>query len=113
VLVDAGYVVTTATDGDDALQVVAAAGGPPDLVVTDVVMPRLGGREMAASLIADWPDLPVLFVSGYVEDLRRAEMAVDRELTRFLAKPFGPSQLLDAVRELLALAYSPVDGSNR
>jgi hypothetical protein len=60
-----GYAVIEARDGYHALELAEAAATPPDLVIADVVMPGMGGKQLAASLQARWPGLPVLFTSGY------------------------------------------------
>ncbi len=70
------------------------------LLLTDVVMPHLGGRELAEKVRASRPDIQVLFVSGYTDDalihhgVREAEIA-------FLRKPFTPSELANKVRSVL------------
>jgi CheY-like chemotaxis protein len=71
-----------------------------DLLVTDVVMPRLGGSELAERLIAMRPDIKVLFTSGYTEDtvLRAGQFATG---TYFLHKPFSPAALAQKVRSIL------------
>ena len=97
----AGFTVCVAADGDEALRLLGEARGPAvDLVVTDVVMPRLGGLELAARLRERRPGLPVLFVSGYTEHAADLQGRLD-ERTTFLSKPFTPQDLLRAVRQLL------------
>jgi CheY-like chemotaxis protein len=63
-----GYTVIAADDGEEALRVAAPHLDTLAIVVTDVVMPRMGGRELAARLAALRPELPVLFMSGYTEE---------------------------------------------
>ncbi|MEZ5100236.1 MAG: PAS domain S-box protein [Thermoleophilia bacterium] len=97
-----GYEVLLATDGQDALEAFAAASTPIDLLVTDVVMPRLGGHDLALALRATRPGLRALFVSGYTD---RA-FATDDEAglgddTGLLMKPYAPDQLALAVRAVL------------
>jgi CheY-like chemotaxis protein len=94
VLSGRGYVVLQASDGAQALRAAAAHAGPIHLLVTDVVMPELGGRDLAERLAADRPGLRVLFTSGYTAG-GLAEGAA------FLPKPFTPDQLASRVRELL------------
>jgi two-component system cell cycle sensor histidine kinase/response regulator CckA len=91
-----------AADGETALASVAREGRP-DLVVTDLIMPGMGGAEVARRLAADWPDLPILFVSGYsTEDVRR-EWGVDSQ--RFLLqKPFTAEALIKKIAAVLSLA---------
>ena len=96
----AGYRVLEAADGVEALEVARRHDGPLDLLVTDVVMPRLGGRELAATLLAERPALRVLFISGYAgeaSDLRE----VTGDAADFLQKPFRPESLNLRVRALL------------
>jgi signal transduction histidine kinase/ActR/RegA family two-component response regulator len=103
ILRDAGYQVLVAVDGVDGLRVWRerrAAGAPIDLVITDVVMPELSGRRMLEQLRAEHPDLPALFVSGYVEGgLTDADLT---GRTSFLSKPFSRVDLLREVDALLA-----------
>jgi CheY-like chemotaxis protein len=94
-----GYTVVEAHDGVDALRV-AAEHDEIDALVTDVVMPNLGGQELAARLLEDRPGLRVLFTSGYTE----AAIARDGEMrpgTAFLQKPFTAASLAEKLRSLL------------
>jgi DNA-binding response OmpR family regulator len=86
--------------GRAALEMVERDAGPIDLLVTDVVMPEMNGRELATRLTALRPDLRVLFMSGYTDDViaRRGVLEAGTEL---LAKPFGPSALVVRVRSIL------------
>ncbi len=76
------------------------ASAPIDLLVTDVVMPGMRGTDLAARLAESDPDLPILFVSGYT-GTGLDELAQERPGVGFLAKPFSPNQLADAVRQVL------------
>lgn len=102
-LEELGYRVTTASDGAEALELVEVARDfPVDLLVTDVVMPRTGGLELAARLRRAHPELPVLFVSGYAESSPLPSDGL--ELARrdgFLQKPFTRAALATRVREVL------------
>ncbi|MBK9407017.1 MAG: response regulator [Gemmatimonadetes bacterium] len=93
----AGYVVLDAGDGEEALQLVAARPTPVDLVVTDVVMPRLGGAELARRLQQRWPELPVLFMSGYPGDSPKVA-EVEATGAHVLEKPYTPTILLFEIR---------------
>jgi DNA-binding response OmpR family regulator len=95
-----GYAVLEAGDGAEAEQVAAAHAGPIDLLVTDVVMPGLGGREVAERLAAARPGLRVLYLSGYTDDavVRHGVLAAE---AAFLQKPFTPAALARKVREVL------------
>jgi CheY-like chemotaxis protein len=100
-LVRAGYRVIPAVDGSDALRLYMEHTGTPfALVVTDVVMPGLGGRELVGRLKMMSPNLRVLFVSGYTEEGVRKQ-GVLQPGTEFLEKPFTPDKLLRKIREVL------------
>jgi two-component system, cell cycle sensor histidine kinase and response regulator CckA len=96
----AGFHVLRASDGRSALELVDGHG-PPDLVLTDLMMPGMGGVELARRLKEVWPALPVLYMSGYsAEDLRREGVTgVEREL---LHKPFTPDSLVARVTATLS-----------
>jgi PAS domain S-box-containing protein len=96
-----GYQVLVAEHGQEAIALVEARGGKVDLVLTDVVMPRMGGREVATSLQQRVPGLGVLFMSGYTQSAIVQNGALESGLN-FLAKPFMPVELLARVREVLA-----------
>jgi PAS domain S-box-containing protein len=93
----AGFAVVDAPNGEEALRVARAHPGPIDLLVTDVVMPLMGGPELAGHLAHDRPDMPVLFVSGYSEE-NAIPAGGDGH---FLHKPFTLAALVDAVGRLL------------
>ena len=96
----AGYAVIPATDGADALRLLTESDDAVHLVVTDVVMPGLGGRELVGRLKIMRPDLRVLFVSGYTEEGVRKQ-GVLQPGAAYLEKPFTPERLLRKVREVL------------
>jgi two-component system, cell cycle sensor histidine kinase and response regulator CckA len=101
VLKSQGYEVLTAPNGQDALRVAREHQGQPiALVVTDVVMPRMGGKVMAEWLKTTYPDLKVLFTSGYTEDAIAQHGVLDAGV-EFLPKPYSPASLAHKVRELL------------
>jgi PAS domain S-box-containing protein len=95
----AGYRVLEARHGEDALEVVANEGAV-DLLVTDVVMPQMGGRDLAEQLRLQFPGTPVLFMTGYTDDelLRRGAIDADASVLR---KPFHSAELIAAVADLL------------
>ena len=101
VLTDYGYVVHTAPDGATALALLEAHVDEISILITDVVMPKMGGRDLANAVLTRRPGLPVLFISGYAPDEQLRRSAEDRTVA-FLQKPFLPEQLARAVRELLA-----------
>ena len=96
-----GYEVLTAPNGQDALRVAREQRDQPiSLVITDVIMPRMGGKVMAEWLKISFPELKVLFTSGYTEDAIADEGVLDKDI-EFLPKPYTPASLARKVRELL------------
>ncbi|MDB5306617.1 MAG: Blue-light-activated protein [Gemmataceae bacterium] len=100
ILRQAGYTVLEAAGGDEALRVAAGHAGTVHLLVTDVVMPGLGGRVAAERLTERHPGLRVLFVSGYTNDAV-VRHGVLHDKVNFLQKPFTPAGLAQKVREVL------------
>jgi DNA-binding response OmpR family regulator len=100
-----GYAVVVASGGSEALGVARSLDGRIDLLVTDVVMPGMSGIELAAQVNELWPLMPVLFVSGHLDEgsVGRNPMAEDADL---LAKPFTPNQLGHRVRQALDRAQA-------
>jgi hypothetical protein len=95
-----GYRVLQAGDGLEALDVAADHAGPIDLLITDLIMPRMDGTSLAAALVFRCPGVRVMYTSGFVtdEELRAliAHGAVD-----FLPKPYVPTVLRERVRAAL------------
>ncbi|MBI3790755.1 MAG: response regulator [Gemmatimonadetes bacterium] len=96
----AGYALLEAGDGDEALAASAAHRGRIDLVVTDIVMPRMNGRVLAERLRAQRPDLRVIFMSGYTEDIVVHQGVLDSGVD-FIQKPVTADVLLPRVRAVL------------
>jgi CheY-like chemotaxis protein len=94
-----GYVVLEAGDGREGLSVCEAHHGKIDLMLSDVVMPELGGRELAERVVAMRPGIKVLFMSGHTQDVILKEGI--QAGTPFLQKPFAPAALAHKVREAL------------
>jgi CheY-like chemotaxis protein len=95
-----GYRVLDAGDGLEALRLCERHSGAVDLVVTDVVMPGMSGRELADQMARLHPHTPVLYVSGYVNDAGAASLLHDPTVA-LLQKPFGADTLARKVREML------------
>ncbi|HUQ15774.1 MAG TPA: PAS domain S-box protein [Gemmatimonadales bacterium] len=95
-----GYSVLEARHGADALRIVEESGRPIDLVVTDLVMPEMGGKELAERLRAHRPGLKILFMSGYTEKAIAADGVMPPN-TGFVEKPFTVEQLMRRLREIL------------
>jgi two-component system, cell cycle sensor histidine kinase and response regulator CckA len=105
VLTGHGYTVLEARDGDEALARARQHDGPIHLLVSDVVMPGLSGRDLAARLMADRPSLRVLYTSGYNENMMmRAGLEKFETGQTLLTKPFLPADLLQTVRDTLAVS---------
>ena len=106
VLLNHGYRVIEAESGTEALEAVARHQGHIDLLLTDVVMAGMSGRELSEKLIALLPDLKVLYMSGYTDDaiLRHG---VFNKGTAFLGKPFSPGVLVRKLNEVLRPATGP------
>jgi two-component system, cell cycle sensor histidine kinase and response regulator CckA len=101
VLETQGYKVLTAMNGQEGLRVAREhKGGPLRLVVTDVIMPQMGGKAMAEWLKSSYPDLKILFTSGYTENAIAHHGVLDLGID-FLPKPYTPSALTRKVREML------------
>ena len=95
------YRVLTAGDGEGALALAKAFDGPIDLLVTDLIMPGLGGREVAGRLRESNPETAVLYMSGYSDEAITRRGVVDPNAS-FLEKPFATADLARRVREILA-----------
>jgi len=100
VLSSLGYTVLVAADGEEALRVSRSHPGEIDLLVTDVVMPRLGGKDLATALRRERPDLRVLYSSGYTENAI-VQQGTLKPGVAFIPKPYRPSDFADKVRSLL------------
>jgi signal transduction histidine kinase/ActR/RegA family two-component response regulator len=94
-----GYVVLEARDGREGLSVCKAHQGKIDLLLSDVVMPEVGGRDLAQRILTMRPDIKVLFMSGHTQDVILKEGV--KAGTAFLQKPFAPTDLAHKVREVL------------
>ncbi len=95
-----GYTVLEAASGIEALQVIEERGAPVDLVVSDVVMPEMDGPTLLGELRKLYPDLKVIFVSGYAEDAFRKNLPEGEEFN-FLPKPFSLRQLVETVKQVI------------
>jgi CheY-like chemotaxis protein len=96
-LLSMGYRVLSAGDGQEALKL--CSHETPALAILDVIMPKLGGPGTAASLLKMFPDLPILFTSGYSADT--SELPAEGANARYLQKPYSPTALGRLVRETL------------
>ncbi len=103
---DCGHRVVPAESGADALSVLAARSGKVDLVLSDVVMPAMGGRELAEQIRRRWPTVKILFMSGHTDDevMRRGVLTAEMD---FISKPFQLAELTRSVQEVLGRDPAP------
>jgi len=95
-----GYTVLSARDADEAKRIAASDSGRIDLLLTDVVMPGLNGRELAEELRRTRPELKVLYTSGYTADSATL-VELEKGDVAFIQKPYTPLALAQRVREVL------------
>lgn len=96
----AGHVISETGDGAEALTFLDAADGKIDLVLTDIKMPVMDGIVLALSLARQWPDLPVLMMTGFADQKERAD-GLESLIKGVVAKPFTIQQIQDAVSRAL------------
>jgi two-component system cell cycle sensor histidine kinase/response regulator CckA len=96
-----GYTVLEAASGIEAMDIITERGAPVDLVVSDVVMPEMDGPTLLGELRKLYPDLKVIFVSGYAEEAFRKNLPEGEEFN-FLPKPFSLRQLVETVKQVIA-----------
>lgn len=100
ILEDEGFKIITACNGVNALEVAKSHEGTIDLMLTDVIMPEMNGRDLAAKMHEDKPDLKILFMSGYTGEEMRNRGVLEPG-TNFIQKPFTPDSLVEKVMEVL------------
>ncbi|HUN60472.1 MAG TPA: PAS domain S-box protein [Candidatus Sulfotelmatobacter sp.] len=108
ILTGQGYEVIVALDPRHAESIASNFPGEIHLLLTDVVMPGTGGRELAARIMSTRPNIRVLYMSGYTENVITSGGMLERGLA-FLQKPFSPSALVQKIREVLAHSTSAPD----
>jgi two-component system, cell cycle sensor histidine kinase and response regulator CckA len=96
-----GYKVLEAKSGESALEMIRGAGEKIDLLISDVVMPRMDGPALIREVREIHPDMKVIFISGYTEDAFRQRLDSDSEI-HFLPKPFSLKQLASKVKEVIS-----------
>jgi CheY-like chemotaxis protein len=94
-----GYKVLEAKDGQEALEICKTHGGTIDLTLTDIVMPRMSGSEFAENVAAVRPDMKIVFMSGYSEEISKS--GILRGGVHFIEKPFTSNALALKIREAL------------
>ena len=111
-LTEAGYRVVLAINGVEATAILGPDTPAVDLVICDLVMPVMTGRDLARWLGAHRPELPILFISGYPRAYLEAHDLHDPGIP-LLRKPFLPSRLLESVEEMLTMVGGGRGGSGR
>jgi two-component system, cell cycle sensor histidine kinase and response regulator CckA len=109
-LAQSGYRCLEAGDGREALDLIQAAPNAIDLLLTDVIMPNMGGIDLARRVARIEPNVRIVFMSGYSDD--PIVRSIERSPGIFLAKPFTASALLDKVRETLEAPWYGLPEAN-
>jgi two-component system cell cycle sensor histidine kinase/response regulator CckA len=99
-LSQAGFRVVAVANGREGITAAQQLGAPLDLVITDVIMPEMGGREMAQILTRERPTLPILYTSGYTGDIALVEW-LSSSGAAFLPKPYSPAELVKAASSVI------------
>ena len=99
ILIQQGFHVIEASDGAEALEVASVYAQPIDLLLTDVIMPKVNGLLLAQQMLQERPGVRVLYMSGYVE---RSLLMAKHPESILLQKPFTPQTLIEAVRQVFA-----------
>lgn len=100
VLESLGYTIIDARDGEQAISIAASHENDIDLLLTDVVMPKMNGKELAKQVKELHPELSILFMSGYTDDIMSRHGVLEEDV-HFLGKPFTPMTLAVMVREAI------------
>ena len=101
ILSRSGYNVLAAASGREAIEIAASQAGDIDVLLTDVVMPRMLGKEAAERIRALRPGVKVLFMSGYTQGVLDSRGVVEADVS-LIQKPFSAAQLLAVLRQIIA-----------
>jgi YesN/AraC family two-component response regulator len=101
-----GYKVIDAEDGHQALTLIKQLKTPIDLLITDVIMPEMSGKDLALRIQALFPDLKVVFISGYLDDIIGNQGILEPGI-QFIQKPIKIEALAQKIRETLDSISSP------
>ena len=108
VLSNAGLAPLLARDGEEAVDLLRRKKGRIDVILTDVMMPVVDGPTLARRVAREWPDLPVLFMTGYPADTLEALGLLSLETPR-IEKPVGIRKLVGSIRKALDVHRGPAD----
>jgi CheY-like chemotaxis protein len=100
ILIKNGYTVLEAQNGEDAVGISKGCDGPIELMITDVIMPRMGGREAAEQIRLSRPQMKIIYMSGYSDTAILDDDILDKEMN-FIQKPFSPEKLTHLVRRVM------------
>lgn len=95
-----GYKIFSAADGEEATDILKTYKGAIDLAILDVVLPKFSGKELAEKIIVEWPDMKILFCTGYSREIVES-LAQNKKNIGIIEKPFRKSDLLKKVRNIL------------
>jgi PAS domain S-box-containing protein len=113
ILTRRGYAVLPARDGNEAMQIARSYNGRIDMLITDVVLPGMSGREVAVQFHSERPGVPELYMSGYTDDSVVQQGVIEHSVA-YVQKPFTPMKLLQKVREVLdGSSASPAEESQQ
>jgi PAS domain S-box-containing protein len=110
-LEDNGYTVYPASTGAEAIEIFIAHKDVIDLILTDVIMPKVNGREVYEEISSIKPAMPVIYMSGYPADLLTAQGGMNDSY--YLSKPISPSTLLKKIREVIGFSSNEISSHNR
>ena len=96
-----GYKILEASDGKEAIEIFRRGEPQIDMLLTDVIMPKMTGKKLAEILLAEKPGFKVLYMSGYTDDVIANQVVLDEDI-EFINKPLVPSLLTKKIREVLA-----------
>jgi DNA-binding NtrC family response regulator len=105
VLSSAGYTVFVASDGASAIRIAGEYAGRIQLLLTDVILPKMSGKEIAAKIMVSRPEMKVLFMSGYTKNAMAANGTLDPEVN-FIQKPWTPRKLCEMIHIVLTIPPS-------
>jgi len=101
ILIEYGYSIYTALNGEEAIRVYKKRSDEIQMIFTDVIMPKMGGKELFEKLHSSYPDLKFLFTSGYSMETMDEEF-VEKENLKIIQKPYHPNVLISEIQQILS-----------